>query len=124
MKKNYLVLLSVMCLMFAKSTFAEVIVGEIDKNKGGDMEDRPRSVEPTINVTTNGDIINVGVCFYAGNVGVTIVSTVSGSQFTNSYPIDGTGIISIDTSAMESGLYYICFSFGNNLNYTGYFEVE
>lgn len=124
MKKKYLVLLSVMCLMFAKSTFAEVIVGEIDKNKGGDMEDRPRSVEPTINVTTNGDIINVGVCFYAGNVDVTIVSTVSGSQFTNSYPIDGNGIISIDTSAMESGLYYICFSFGNNLNYTGYFEVE
>lgn len=123
MKKNYLVLLSVMCLLFPKTSLADVIVTDIKIDKETQTE-RPRSVEPTINVTTNGDIINVGVCFYAGNVGVTIVSTVSCSQFTNTYPIDGNGIISIDTSAMESGLYYICFSFGNNLNFTGYFEVE
>ncbi|MDO4957533.1 MAG: hypothetical protein Q4E60_11025 [Bacteroidales bacterium] len=124
MKKKYLVLLSVMFLLFSKTSLADVIVTDINKEKGGSIEGGPRTVEPAINVTTNGDIINVGVCFYAGNVDVTIVSTVSGSQFTNSYPIDGNGIISIDTSAMESGLYYICFSFGNNLNYTGYFEVE
>lgn len=119
MKKKFF-LLSMIGLLFIQPIWAAITDPSVDGQKGeGQNGGRPRTSQPSVEVSAEGDNLILDVSRFLGTVEIQIQS--QGASY-NTY-INGYGSMSIDTSNYELGVHTFTITLSDGNTYTGTFTV-
>lgn len=98
---------------------AGVVVEDPVSDMAGTRKDKPRSVLPFVETSVHGDLLNIGISYYSGNVQLLVMSEDGVTSISENHSIFGFGTINKDFSLLNAGSYSITLIFDNGEVYVG-----
>lgn len=98
---------------------AGVVVEDPVSDMAGTRKDKPRSVLPFVETSVQGDLLNISISYYSGNVQLMVMSEDGATSISENHSIFGFGTINKDFSLLNAGSYSITLIFDNGEVYVG-----
>lgn len=108
-------LLSMVC-----SVSANITDPDLNENKKGQGGGGPRSITPTVELSSQGNLLIFDLSHYVGDVDVNIFTAgLIGSAY-----IYGDGTLIIDVTGIDSGYHEFTLTLSNGITYSGHFMMN
>lgn len=117
--KKILILLELLFSIICSAN-AEIIDPEVEKDKGGHNGGGPRTIVPTVDVSSQDDLLIFELTNYVGIVNFEITTA---NMFDYVY-INGNGTYSIDVTGIGLGYHEFVLTLDNGMNYHGSFIMQ
>lgn len=118
MKKRKLLL--GLLLLMACTINAEITDPSLGKTEEGQTGGGPRSITPTVELSSQGNLLIFDLSHYVGNVDVNIFTAgLSASTY-----IYGNGTLTIDATGIDTGYHEFTLTLSNGIAYTGHFTMN
>lgn len=98
---------------------AEVVVEDPVERKGDASSSKPRSILPFVETSVQGDLLNISISYYSGNVQLLVMSEDGVTSISENHSIFGFGTINKDFSLLNTGSYSITLIFDSGEVYVG-----
>lgn len=98
---------------------AGVVIEDPVSDMAGTRKDKPRSVLPFVETSVQGDLLNISISYYSGNVQLMVMSEDGATSISENHSIFGFGTINKDFSLLNAGSYSITLIFDNGEVYVG-----
>lgn len=118
MKKK--VFLMGLLMLMACPLSASIDDPELEENKKGQSGGGPRSITPTVELSSQGNLLIFDLSHYVGDVDVNIFTAgLSASTY-----IYGNGTLTIDATGIDTGYHEFTLTLSNGTAYTGHFTMN
>ena len=118
--KKIIVLAIMLSVGIQSELMAEVVVDDPIEEKGEHGNGiKPRNILPFVETSTQGDLLNINISYYSGNVQLLVMSEDGVTSISENHSIFGFGTINKDFSLLNTGSYSITLIFDSGEVYVG-----
>lgn len=103
---------------------ANIIIDDPISDRGNTNGEKPRSVQPVVQMSAIGDNLNIDISYYSGNVQLLVVSNEGLTCVNENYTSSGCLTIIEDFAQLNNGAYSITIILQSGDVYMGSFRIE
>lgn len=103
---------------------ANIIIDDPISDRGNTNGEKPRSVQPVVQMSAIGDNLNIDISYYSGNVQLLVVSNEGMTCVNENYTSSGCLTIIEDLAQLNNGTYSITIILQSGDVYFGSFRIE
>lgn len=103
---------------------ANIIIDDPISDRGNTNGEKPRSVQPVVQMSAIGDNLNIDISYYSGNVQLLVVSNDGMTCVNENYTSSGCLTIIEDLAQLNNGTYSITIILQSGDVYLGSFRIE
>lgn len=103
---------------------ANIIIDDPISDRGNTNGEKPRSVQPVVQMSAIGDNLNIDISYYSGNVQLLVVSNDGMTCVNENYTSSGCLTIIEDLAQLNNGTYSITIILQSGDVYMGSFRIE